>query len=118
MISVKETEKVRDHSFFLLKFVIVMLDIFLCSPPSTRMPPRKVVVYACALAIAIAHFRVALSLLFKPRPSVTINMKISIFHMLMNLFPYEWFCTWPWFEKEAKSNSEMGYWSQRDENCD
>ena len=22
-----------------------------------------------------------------------------------NLYPYEWFCTWPWFEKEAKNNS-------------
>ena len=27
-----------------------------------------------------------------------------------NSFSYEWFCTWPLSEKEAKSNSEMGYW--------
>ena len=27
-----------------------------------------------------------------------------------NLFSYERFCTWPRFEKEVKSNSEMGHW--------
>ena len=25
------------------------------------------------------------------------------------LHPYQWFCTWPRFKKEAKSNSELGY---------
>ena len=28
-------------------------------------------------------------------------------HVKENSFSYEWFCTWPWFEKEAKSNSEV-----------
>ena len=59
----------------------------------------------------IAHFRVALNLLLKPRPSEkTVHMDIYFyFHMKENSFPYEWFCTWPRFEKEAKSNSEKGY---------
>ena len=26
-----------------------------------------------------------------------------------NSFSYEWFCIWPRFEKEANSNSEVGY---------
>ena len=25
----------------------------------------------------------------------------------LNLYLYDWFCTWPLFEKEAKSNSEI-----------
>ena len=29
--------------------------------------------------------------------------------MQITLYPYERFCTWPRFEKESKSNSEMGY---------
>ena len=32
-------------------------------------------------------------------------------HVIENLYTYEWFCTQPRFEKEAKSNLEMGYFS-------
>ena len=53
--------------------------------------------------LAIAHFRVAFSPFLKPRPSAKPFIWIKLKE---NSFPYEWFCTWPQFEKEAKSNSE------------
>ena len=31
--------------------------------------------------------------------------------MQIKLNPFEWFCTWPRFEEKAKSNLEMGCWS-------
>ena len=32
-----------------------------------------------------------------------------ILHVKERSFSYEWFYIWPRFEKEANSNSEMGY---------
>ena len=56
------------------------------------------------------HFQGAASLHFKPRPGAKpFIWKWAFFHMQIKLIPYEWFCTWPRFRKEAKSNSGMGY---------
>ena len=59
----------------------------------------------------VAHFRVALSLFFYRGQVQNHSYGYKFYlHVKENSFSYEWFCTWPLSEKEAKSNSEMGYW--------
>ena len=56
------------------------------------------------------NFRVTLSLFFKPRPSTKHSYGYKLYlDVKENSYPYKWLCTWPQFEKEGKSNSEMGY---------
>ena len=55
--------------------------------------------------IWIAHFRVAIILFFKPRPSAKHSYGFKFYlHVKENSFSYEWFCTWSRFEKEAKND--------------
>ena len=56
------------------------------------------------MVYSIAHFR-----LVHNQVQDHSNGYKYYFQVKENLYPYKWFCTWPRFEKEAKSNSEMGY---------
>ena len=52
----------------------------------------------------IAHLQLALGLRFKIEAKCkTIHMDISFICMKENSFSYEWFCTWPRFEKRLKA---------------